>query len=59
MIQPVHRRLRPLADPAALPALKSEYVHHSPASGLGKLDPPPRVLLLYGSLRERSYCRCW
>lgn len=57
MTQPVHHRLRPLADPAHLPALKPEYVDQSPALGLGKLDPPLRVLLLYGSLRERSYSR--
>ena len=52
-----HTRLRPLADPAHLPALKGEYVHHRPALGLGPIDPPPRVLLLYGSLRERSFSR--
>jgi arsenic resistance protein ArsH len=40
-----------------LPALKSEYVHARPALGLGPIDPPPRVLLLYGSLRERSFSR--
>ena len=50
-------RLRPLADPAYLPALKPEYVYRKPALGLGTLDPPPRVLLLYGSLRDRSYSR--
>jgi arsenic resistance protein ArsH len=52
-----YRYLRFLADAASLPALKPEYVHHQPALGLGDLDPPPRVLLLYGSLRERSYSR--
>ena len=52
-----HRYLRSLADAASLPALKPEYVHRRPALGLGDLDPPPRVLLLYGSLRERSYSR--
>ena len=40
-----------------MPALRREYVRHSPASGLGRLDPAPRILLLYGSLRERSYSR--
>lgn len=50
-------RLRSLPDPAYLPALKPEYVHASPALGLGELVPPPRVLLLYGSLRERSFSR--
>lgn len=50
-------RLRELSDPDYLPALRREYVRQSPASGLGSLDPPPRILLLYGSLRERSYSR--
>lgn len=50
-------RLRPLADPAHLPALRREYVHLRPAEGLGEMAPPPRILLLYGSLRERSYSR--
>ncbi len=52
-----HQRLRALADPAHLPALKLDYAHRRPALGLGALEPPPRVLLLYGSLRERSYSR--
>jgi arsenic resistance protein ArsH len=50
-------RLRALADPDHLPALKLEYAHLRPALGLGAMDPKPRVLLLYGSLRERSYSR--
>ncbi|WP_068075672.1 arsenical resistance protein ArsH [Novosphingobium lentum] len=50
-------RLRELPEPDYLPALRSEFAHCSPASGLGDLDPPPRILLLYGSLRERSYSR--
>jgi arsenical resistance protein ArsH len=50
-------RLRPLSDPDYLPALKPEYAHLHPALGLGALDPPPRILLLYGSLRDRSYSR--
>jgi arsenic resistance protein ArsH len=49
--------LRSLTDPDLLPALRPEYAHRYPAAGLGALDPPPRVLLLYGSLRERSYSR--
>ena len=57
MTQSAYSRLRPLADPEYLPALKPEYVHRRPALGLGELSPPPRVLLLYGSLRERSYSR--
>jgi arsenical resistance protein ArsH len=50
-------RLRTLADPDHLPALREEYLRAQPAAGLGSLDPPPRILLLYGSLRERSYSR--
>ena len=52
-----HTRLRPLTDPQHLPAMKPEYLHRQPALGLGPLDPAPRILLLYGSLRERSYSR--
>lgn len=50
-------RLRSLNDPDHLPALKPEYAHRTPALGLGDFNPPPRILLLYGSLRERSYSR--
>lgn len=50
-------RLRYLADPSHLPALDPSYAHRRPAMGLGQLDPAPRILLLYGSLRERSYSR--
>lgn len=53
----LHQRLRALPDPDLLPALKPAYAHLRPAIGLGAFDPPPRVLLLYGSLRERSYSR--
>ena len=49
--------LRPLADPDRLPALNPRYVRERPALGLGPDDPAPRILLLYGSLRERSYSR--
>jgi len=49
--------LRTLADPDHLPALDPRYAHRRPAVGLGGDDPAPRVLLLYGSLRERSYSR--
>ncbi len=52
-----HNRLRLLSDPHLLPALKPAYVHKRPALGLGELYPPPRILLLYGSLRERSFSR--
>ena len=57
MSEAEHKRLRRLPDSAHLPSLKSEYVHARPALGLGPIDPPPRVLLLYGSLRERSFSR--
>ena len=50
-------RLRDLSDPEQLPALRPEYAYRRPALGLGAMDPPPRMLLLYGSLRERSYSR--
>lgn len=50
-------RLHTVSDPEHLPALRAEYIHRNPAAGLGSIDPPPRILLLYGSLRERSYSR--
>jgi arsenic resistance protein ArsH len=50
-------RLRELAEPGRLPALRPEYLHRRPATGLGPDQPPPRILLLYGSLRDRSYSR--
>ncbi len=50
-------RLLTLSDPHHLPALKPQYAHLRPAEGLGAMEPPPRILLLYGSLRERSYSR--
>lgn len=49
--------LRPLTDPDSLPALDPAFVRQQPALGLGALDPAPRILLLYGSLRERSFSR--
>jgi arsenic resistance protein ArsH len=49
--------LRDLADPDHLPALGRRYALDQPALGLGAGGPPPRNLLLYGSLRERSYSR--
>ena len=49
--------LRTLSDPDHLPALDRRYALDRPAFGLGAGDPPPRILLLYGSLRERSYSR--
>jgi arsenic resistance protein ArsH len=49
-------RLRTLTDPDHLPALDERYAHRRPAAGLGDGEPP-RILLLYGSLRERSFSR--
>jgi arsenic resistance protein ArsH len=49
--------LRTLPDPDHLPALDRRYVFARPGIGLGPGDPPPRILLLYGSLRERSFSR--
>jgi arsenic resistance protein ArsH len=57
MTEMTFTRLRELSDPDHLPALKPQYAHRRPALGLGNLEPPPRILLLYGSLRERSYSR--
>ena len=50
-------RLRTLSDPDHLPALDLDLANARPASSLGDDDPPPRILLLYGSLRERSFSR--
>lgn len=50
-------RVRPLLDPDHLPALDLDYALARPALGLGQDQPPPRILLLYGSLRERSFSR--
>ncbi|MFM9936727.1 MAG: arsenical resistance protein ArsH [Novosphingobium sp.] len=52
-----HTRLRMLADQDSLPALNSAFAYPSPAKGIGDLTKPPRILLLYGSLRERSFSR--
>jgi len=51
-------RLRTLPDPDSLPALDRDCAFERPASGLSVgLQEPPRILLLYGSLRDRSYSR--
>ena len=50
-------RLRTLPDPDHLPALHPAYAITRPALGIGEDQPPPRILLLYGSLRERSFSR--
>lgn len=50
-------RLRDLPDPDHLPALDPGRFLADPAAGLGPADPPVRVLILFGSLRARSYSR--
>ena len=50
-------RVRALSDFDHLPALDPAFLIDRPAIGLGDGLPPPRVLLLYGSLRERSFSR--
>ena len=49
--------VRTLIEIDHLPALDRRYAIKRPALGLGANDPPPRILLLYGSLRERSFSR--
>jgi arsenic resistance protein ArsH len=46
-----------LREPDHLPALDAGFIHHRPAAGLGAIEPKPKILLLYGSLRERSFSR--
>ena len=50
-------RLRTLPEPDHLPALDRCFLIDRPGAGLGKDQPPPRILLLYGSLRDRSFSR--
>lgn len=50
-------RVRYLAEPDALPALDPRFIISRPAAGIGSDHPPPRILLLYGSLRDRSFSR--
>ena len=50
-------RLRTLPDPDHLPALDRRFIHEHPGFGLGPEDHKPRILMLYGSLRPRSYSR--
>ena len=49
--------LRTLTDPTHLPALDPAYARPRPATGLGPDAHAPRILLLYGSLRARSFSR--
>lgn len=51
-------KLRTLPEPDILPALDRRFALSEPGAGLpGTFGHPPRILLLYGSLRERSYSR--
>ncbi len=50
-------RLRTLPDANHLPALDPRYAIARPALDLGPEGHPPRILLLYGSLRDVSYSR--
>ena len=50
-------RILALPDPDHLPALDRRYAVDRPALGLGPEGHPPRILLLYGSLRDVSYSR--
>jgi arsenical resistance protein ArsH len=54
-------RLRHLPEPRHLPALDPAFARCRPAVGLAEADGafahPPRILLLYGSLRQRAYSR--
>lgn len=50
-------RVRALTDPDYLPALDESFAQERPAAGLSRDTPPVRILLLYGSLRPRSFSR--
>lgn len=50
-------RVRHLPEPDVFPALDPKFIIGRPAAGIGSDEPPPRILLLYGSLRERSFSR--
>lgn len=50
-------RLRDLPDPDNLPALDAQRFNIDPGAGMGLVDDPIRVLLLFGSLRDHSYSR--
>ncbi|KQN26019.1 arsenic resistance protein ArsH [Sphingomonas sp. Leaf33] len=49
--------IRTLTNAHHLPALDRRFVIDRPGIGLGPHDHPPRILLLYGSLRARSFSR--
>jgi arsenic resistance protein ArsH len=46
-----------LSEPDHLTAPDPAFVRERPAMGLGPSEPAPQILLLYGSLRERSFSR--
>ena len=50
-------RILDLPDPDHLPALDPRHAVARPALDLGPEEHPPRILLLYGSLRDVSYSR--
>lgn len=50
-------RMRTLTDPDSLPALDESFASRDPAATLAPSVPPVRILLLYGSLRPRSFSR--
>lgn len=50
-------RLRALPDSDHLPALDPAYLAARASAAFGPNGHPPRILLLYGSLRERSFSR--
>lgn len=50
-------RVRLLANPDHLPALDTSFAHQRLAQGLSAEAHKPRILLLYGSLRPRSFSR--
>lgn len=49
-------RLRVVVESDSLPALDQAFATRTPGSSLGD-QAPPRILLLYGSLRARSFSR--
>jgi arsenical resistance protein ArsH len=55
------QRLRQLNDATSLPALQKQFAQYAPGQSLAQsLDQKghaPRILLLYGSLRPRSFSR--
>jgi arsenic resistance protein ArsH len=50
-------RIRTLTEPDFLPALDEAFARQQPEGKLAPDTPPARILLLYGSLRPRSFSR--